>query len=130
MISEKSNRKSIAYLLVGLTVLVSVIHIWQPITITPSGGGERFGASMLLIFFACLIPYGNRSARVGLGWMFLFLTFINLLVFLAYVREINGNTFGGGFITIFLGVLGYLLLRSSSLRIFEENCRKQQLTKT
>ncbi len=130
MIIQKLDRKIIAYLLVGLTILVGVIHVWQPITISPSDSSERFNASLLLIFFACLIPFGYRFARVGLGWIFLLFTSINLLIFLTYIREINGETLGGGFLTIILGVLGYLLLRSPSIRIFEENRQKQQLVKS
>jgi hypothetical protein len=130
VIAEKSNRKSVAYLLVGLTISVGVIHTWQPITISPPNSGERFIASLFLIFFACLIPYGCRSARIGLGWIFLLFASINLLVFLAYVREINDDTLAGGFMTIFLGVLGYLLLRSPSIRIFEENFQKLPLAKS
>lgn len=130
MIIQKLDRKIIAYLLVGLTVLVGVIHVWQPITISPSDSSKRFDASLFLIIFACLIPFGYRFARVRLGWIFLFFTSINLLIFLAYIREINGETLGGGFLTLIMGVLGYLLLRSPSIRIFEENRQKQQLIKS
>jgi hypothetical protein len=130
MIIQKLDKKAIAYLLVGLTILVGAIHTWQPLTISPPDSNQRFSASLFLIFLACLIPFGYRFARVALGWMFLFFTCINLLIGLAYVREINSDIAIGGFLTITIGVLGYLLLSSPSIRIFEENSQKRKLAES
>ena len=127
MITQKLDRKIIAYLLVGLTVLVGVIHTWQPLTISPSDSTVRFKASLVLVFFACLIAFGYRFARISLGFIFLFFTSVNLLIFSAYVREINSEILIGGFLTILMGALGYSLLFLPSIRIFEENRQKQQL---
>lgn len=126
---QKLDAKVTAYLLVGLTICVGAIHTWLPITISPPDSGERFNASLFLVFCACSIPFGYRWTRVSLGWIFLFFTSINLLIYLAYVREINNEILGSVFITMVMGVLGYSLLRSSSVRIFEENRCKQQLAK-
>jgi hypothetical protein len=130
VIIQKSDRKLVAYLLVGLTILIGAIHTWQPLTISSPDSSERFNASLFLVVFACLIPFGYRFARVALGWIFLFFTSVNLLIFLAYVREINSEILIGGFLTIIMGALGYLLLRSSSIRVFEENRQEQELAKS
>jgi hypothetical protein len=127
VITQKLDRKIVAYLLVGLTILVGAIHTWQPLTIGPPDSSERFKASLFLVSFACLIPFGYRFARISLGFMFLFFTSVNLLIFLAYVREINSEILTGGFLTILMGALGYSLLFLPSIRIFEENRQKQQL---
>ena len=125
MITKRLDRKTIAYLLVGLTVFVCAIHTWQPLTISPPESSVRFKASLILVFFTCLIPFGYRFARISLGFIFLFFTTVNLLIFSAYVREINSDILIGGFLTILMGVLGYSLLFLPSVRIFEENRQKQ-----
>ncbi len=127
---QKLDRNITAYLLVGLTVLVGAIHTWHPLTVSPPESSVRFKSSLLLVFFACLIPFGYRFARISLGFTFLFFTSVNLLIFSAYVKEINSDILTGGFLTILMGVLGYSLLFLPSIRIFEENRQKQQLAKS
>jgi len=117
----------IAYLLVGLTILVGASHYWQAITISPPDSGERLNASLLLVFFACLIPFGYRFARITIGVLFLFFAFINLLAILAYVRDFSGDSLQFLFLTLVLGTLGCLLLSLQSVRVFEEERGKQQL---
>jgi hypothetical protein len=125
VVTQKLDRKIIAYLLVGLTVLVGAIHTWQPLTISPPESTVRLKASLLLMVFACLIPFGYRFARISLGFIFLFFASVNLLIFSAYVREFNSEILTGGFLTILMGILGYSLLFLPSIRVFEESRQKQ-----
>ena len=126
MIVQKTNQKIAAYFLIGLTILIGSFHYWQPITISPTDGGERFGASLFIIILACLIPYGYRFARIAIGAMFLFFASINLLILLAYVRDLSLNSLGICCLTLVLGFVGGSLLNWKSVRIFEEEREERE----
>ena len=126
MTAQKTNQKIAAYFLIGLTILIGALHYWQPITISPTDGGERFSASLFIIFLACLIPYGYRFARITIGAIFLFFASINLLIILAYVRDLSANSLAIGSITFVLGFVGYSLLMWKSVRIFEEERQERE----
>ncbi len=125
MITQKLGRKTIAYLLIGLTASVGLIHVWHPITISPASSGERSGFATTVLLFSWFMISGYRFARIGVGVTFVFFAFINLLIALAYVRNVSVNSLEIGFWILTLGILGYSLLCSQSIRVFEENRQKQ-----
>ena len=120
MTVQKTNQKITAYFLIGLTILIGVFSYWQPLTISPPSGSQRYSASLSIIILACLIAFGYRYARITIGAIFLIFASINLLIILAYVRDFSANSLAIGSITFVLGFVGYSLLMWKSVRIFEE----------
>ena len=127
MIIQNLMRNKSAALLIGLTVLIAAIHTWQPITISPTSSGERFNLTFMMIAFACLIPFGYRFARISLGILFLLFSTVNLLIALAYVRSIDGNSIQIVFTTVILGFVAYSLLLWKGIRVFENERTEQPL---
>ncbi len=128
MFGREINNKTAAYLLIGLSVLVGVVHTLHPVTLSPPDAGERWHVALITAFFAWLITKGNRSARIGVGVGFLLFAAINLLIVLAYVRDFSRNSLEICFWTAVLGTLGYLFLFSPGIRYFEEKSQIQQLS--
>lgn len=118
MSAQKTNEKIAAYSLVALTVLIGVFNYWQGITIHDPD--RRFQSSLLIIGFACLIPYGYRVARITLGALFLIFASINSLIILAYVRDFSLNSLLIFSITTALAVVGCSMLFWNGIRVFEQ----------
>ncbi len=118
MSAQNTNQKSIAYSLVALTALIGVIHYFVGITI--NARDTRMESSLVIIGFACLIPYGYRFARISIGALFLLFASINSLIILSYVRDFSFNSLGIFFLTIVLAIVGYSMLFWKGVRVFEE----------
>ncbi len=118
MTAQKTNRKTVAYSLVALTVLIGVFNYWQGISIHDPD--SRFTFSLFIIGFACLIAFGYRFARITIGALFLFFASINSLIILAYVRDFSLNSLLIVSITTALTIVGYSMLFWKGIRVFEE----------
>ncbi len=101
-------------------VLIGVIHSRHPLFLSPTDEGDRFYFTITTIISAWFVIQGNRAARIVIGCVFLLLSAINLLIILAYVRDASANSLEIGFWTSVLGTLGYSLLFSQSIRVFEQ----------
>lgn len=126
MIAQETNRKTVAYSLVALTVLIGVFNYWQGISIHDPDSQFKF--SLFIIGFACLIPYGYRFARITIGALFLFFASINSLIILAYVRDFSFNSLAMVSVTTALEVVGGSMLFWKGIRVFEEERGKQILS--
>ena len=125
MLVQKANEKIAAYLLVAFAVLIGAFHYWEGITI--SAPDNKFHSALLIIGFACLIPYGYRFARLTIGAIFLIFASINSLLILAYVRDFSFNSLEIVSITAALAFVGCSMLVWKGIRVFEQERGAQLL---
>ena len=114
--------KTKMYLLLGLAILISVIHSWHPVTLSPTDSGDRTNFMFVVLFLAYFAKAGHSFGRIGIGVAFVFAATVNLLVGLAYGLTMSaGNLIKLMLWTIALGAVGSTLLIWKKIRIFEEN---------
>ena len=128
MFDYSSKTKTLAYLLLGISVLISLLHVWYPITISPRDLSQRTGVPVMIAILAAFVVYGYGWARVTIGVLYLFLAIINFLIVLAYVSTLSLNQLAQIIpLTLLLGATGFLLLKWKGIRVFEETRAKQKL---
>ncbi len=115
------DKKIKTYLVLGLAVLISIIHTWYPVTLSPTNSGDRTMFMFIILFFAFLAKNGSSSSRIAIGVSFSFCSAINLLIAIFY----NINNGISNFIEILfwgltLGAIGLTLLIWKDVRYFEE----------
>jgi hypothetical protein len=116
------GKKTKTYLLLGLAVLISIIHTWHPVTLSPTNSGDRTMFMFVILLLAVAARSGYSSSRIAIGGSFLFCATINLLIAVFYNLS-NGLA---SFIEILfwglaLGATGLALLIWKDVRYFEEN---------
>ena len=123
------NGKIKMHLLLGLAVLISVIHTYHPVTLSPTDSGDRTNFMFAVLVLACFARAGYLFGRTAIGAAFVFAAAINLLIGLAYGFSMSsGNLLELVFWTIALGSTGAALLFWKEIRVFEErNQRKTNL---
>ena len=120
MSGHPSKQKPLAYLLLGASVLISLIHIWQPLTISPPNLQDRTGLPVVIAIFAALTAYGYRWARVGIGLGFTLLALVNLLILIAYLPTLSVDQLTEIiFVSMLLGATGIVFLKWKGIRVFE-----------
>ncbi|HQU83301.1 MAG TPA: hypothetical protein PKY59_09265 [Pyrinomonadaceae bacterium] len=116
------SKETKTYLLLGSAVLVSIIHTWHPVTLSPANSGDRTMFMFLILMFAVAARSGFSSFRISMGGIFLFCAFINLLIAVFYnISNGIGNFFELIFWTFILGMIGFALLFWNDVRVFEKN---------
>ncbi|MGI8494757.1 MAG: hypothetical protein ACR2L1_05525, partial [Pyrinomonadaceae bacterium] len=112
------NGKTKMYLLLGLAVLISVIHTYHPVTLSPTDSGDRTNFMFAVLILAWCAGAGYSFGRIGIGVAFVFAAAVNLLIGLAYGFSMNS----GNLIEIILwasalGAVGLALLLWKQIRI-------------
>ena len=128
MIANSSRTRMLAYLLLGASVLIGIIHVWYPITISPPKVSDRTGVPVTMAIFAALTVYGYRWARIAIGFSVSLFALINLLIALAYFPTLSiSQLVQFSVLSLILGTTGGLFLFWQGARIFEEEREKQKL---
>ena len=128
MITQKPAEKTLAFLLLGAAVLIGIIHVFYPVTLSSPNLSERTGVPVMIAIFAALTAYGYRWARIGIGFSFVLFAAINLLLVLAYFPGLSLNQLTQFIIsTLILGSTGLLFLKWKGIRVFEEERGGQKL---
>jgi hypothetical protein len=121
MIAHSSKTKLLAYLLLGASVLISLTHVWYPITISSPSISERTGFPVMMTIFAACALYGYAWARITIGVLLTVFAGINLLIALAYFPTLSLNQLAQIVpISLILGVTGILFLYWKGIRVFEK----------
>ena len=55
---NRIGKKTKTHLVLGLAVLLSIIHTWHPITLSPTNSGDRTMFMFVILFFAFLAKNG------------------------------------------------------------------------
>jgi hypothetical protein len=127
MVTQKTAEKTLAFLLLGLAVLISIIHVWYPIIISPPNISERTGVPVMMTIFAVLAAYGYRWARIGIGFGYVLFAVINLLIAITYFSTISYSQLAQLVIpSLVLGATGILFFTWKGIRVFEEEREKQK----
>ncbi len=109
-----------AYLLFGLTILIGIIHVWTPVTLSPIDPGERAVFTTVIVVFVLIARAGYSSGRIGIGLSFLFAATVNLLIAVSFGSTTNLlNLLELVFWTFLLGLTGIALMSWKEIRIFE-----------
>lgn len=116
------NRANKTYLLLAAATLISIIHTYHPVTLSPNDSGDRMNFMFVILFSAYFARAGYSFGRVGIGVAFIFAATINLLIGLGYGLTMNAENFIElTFWILALGVIGSALLLWKEIRVFEEN---------
>jgi hypothetical protein len=121
------NEKAKTYFLLGAAILVGVIHIFHPVTLSPTNVGGRTGFMSLVLLFAVLAKMGYSFGRIGIAVSFLICSLVNLLIAAAYGASSNLSSFLEiVFWALILGIIGSALLFWKDARVFEKNRLTQE----
>lgn len=117
-----------AYIIFGLAILIGIIHVWTPVTLSSTDPGERAVFMTVIVVLASFGRAGYSFGRIGIGLSFLFAATVNLLIALFFGSTINLTNFVElVFWTLLLGFVGAALSFWKEIRIFEERHSVEQV---
>lgn len=119
MLGHLTNTKIFALSVYGTAFLLSVFHIWSPITISSPNRGGRTGFLVVISLCIWFAVSGYRNMRIALGILFAFLAAVDCLLLISYFSSGNWLQLVG--LTAILASLGYVLLARKEMQVFEEN---------
>ena len=107
-------------LLLGAVCVIFLVNIFYPLYLSPPGYTNRIMPSALMLTFAAFAYKGTRNMRVIISGVLFVLALVNSLVFFAALseRKFGASLFVGSIMSVFV-LIGWLLLKSPSLRAFE-----------
>jgi len=123
------DNKTETHLLLGLAVLISIIHVWHPVTLSPTDSGDRTNFMFVIFFLAWFAKIGYSFGRIAIGVSFVFAASTNLLIGLAYGLSMSSGNFLGIFLSaLILGIVGLTFLIRKEIRIFEDERTATELS--
>ncbi len=118
--------RTVLLVLLGAVSIIFIVNVFYPLYISPPNRSPRITGLCLMLALVALAYRGVPSMRAAISGLLFFLALLDSLVLFTALasRDFRISALIGGIMTAFV-VIGWLLLRSKSVRAFEAARRKR-----